>query len=144
MSRQSALENIAITKRDGLEIMNDYQNNAGYEYNETHKDAISDGDAKGKGNKTAMGYATPDPTGFVLNPDGTRTQKINYSTIITHENGNMTIGNEYDRKGNKSIPKSGREGLATINKYGPTNEYSEACIDMTANLTEGQYTDNRI
>lgn len=144
MSRQSALENIAITKRDGLEIMNDYQNNAGYEYNEAHKDAISDGDAKGKGNKTAMGYATPDPTGFVLNPDGTRTQKINYSTIITHENGNVTIGNEYDRKGNKSIPKSGREGLATINKYGPTNEYSAACIDMTANLTEGQYTDNRI
>lgn len=141
MSKQSALENIAISKRDSLEIMNDYQNNTGYEYNETHKDAISE---KGKGNKISMGYATPDPTGFVLNPDGTRTQKINYSTIITHENGNMTIGNEYDRRGNKDIPKSGREGLATINKYGPTSEYSEACIDMAANLLEGQYTDKRI
>ena len=37
MSKQSALENIAISKRDGLEIINEYQNNAGYEYNETHK-----------------------------------------------------------------------------------------------------------
>lgn len=144
MSKQSALENIAISKRDGLEIINEYQNNAGYEYNETHKNALSDGDIEGKGNGIAMGYATSDPTGFVLNPDGTRTQKINYSTIITSENGKTTIGGEYDRNGNPSIPKSGRSGLATINKYGPTSEYSAACIDMTANLLEGQYVDKRI
>ena len=144
MSTQSALENIAISKRDGLEIMNDYQNNTGYEYNEAHKNALSDGDVKGKGNGIAMGYAISDPTSFVINPDGTRTQKINYSTIITSENGTTTIGGEYDRNGNPGIPKSGRNGLATINKYGPKSEYSEACIDMTANLLEGQYVDKRI
>ncbi len=144
MSTQSRLENVAITKRDGLEIINEYQNNSGYVYDETHKNAISDGDVEGKGNGISMGYAIPDPTGFVINPDGTRTQKMNYGTVVTHENGKTTIGGEYDRKGNPSVPKSGREGLATINKYGPSNEYSEACIDMTENLLDGQYVDTRI
>lgn len=141
MSTQSKLEHSAITKRDSLEIMNTYQNNSGYVYDELHKDAKSDGDPYGKGNGIAMGYAIPDPTGFVINSDGTRAQKMNYSTVVTHENGTSTIGGEYDRKGNPSIPKSGREGLATINKYGPSNEYSEACIDMTANLLDGQFVE---
>lgn len=143
MAMQTRLENVAITKRDSLEIINDYKNSAGDVYNETHKDAISDGDPNGKGNGITMGYATADPSSFIINPDGTRTQKMNYSTVITQENGTTTIGGEYDRKGISSIPKSGREGLATINKYGPSSEYSEACIDMTANLLEGQYRDTK-
>jgi hypothetical protein len=144
MSTQSRLENIAISKRDSLELMNEYQDIAGKEYNEGHKDALSDGDdANGKGNRIPLGYATADPSSFIINPDGTRTQKINYSSIITHENGTSAIGNIYDRKGHPSIPKSGREGLETINKYSAGNEYSASCVDMTANLLKGQYEDKR-
>lgn len=141
MSEQSRLENIAITKRDSLENMNEFQNFEGRVYDETHKDALSDGDVDGKGNGVSLGYAIADPNSFNINSTGTRTQKINYTSIITHENGSSTIGGVYDRKGNPKIPKSGREGLATINKYGPGSEYSASVIDMTANLKEGQYKD---
>lgn len=143
MSTQSRLENIAISKRDGLELMNEYQDINGKEYNEAHKDALSNGDPNGKGNGVSLGYATADPSSFIINPDGTRTQKINYSSIVTHENETSTIGGEYDRKGNPSIPKSGREGLGTINKYCAGNEYSANSVDMTANLLKGQYEDKR-
>lgn len=143
MSEQSRLENIAIAKRDSLEIMNDFQNLPGRVYDETHEDAISNGDKDGKGNGVSLGYAIPDPNAFNISPTGTISQKINYGSIITHENGNSTIGGEYDRKGNPSISKSGREGLATINKYRPGAEYSINTIDMTANLKEGQYKDIR-
>lgn len=142
-TQQTKLENIAINKRGSLELKNHYQDIDGHIYNENHPDALSNGDVEGKGNGNSMGYAIADPDSFNIAQDGTRMQKINYSTIITHENGANTIGGEYDRNGNPNILKSGRLGLSTINKYGPKNEYSEALIDMTANLLDGQYKDNR-
>lgn len=138
-AKQSRLENIAINKRDSLVINNDYQNLEGHEYNETHKDAISDGDLNGKGNKISMGYAIADTNSFEISKDGTRIQKMNYSSLITTENGDATIGGEYDRNGNPNIKKSGRKGLMSINQYTPTNEYGENSVDTTQNLKLGQY-----
>lgn len=139
MSTQSKLENLAIGKRDSLVISNEYQNTGGLIYDENHSDAKSNGDPNGKGNGITMGYAIADPTSFIINPDGTRVQKINYSSLITTENGTTTIGGEYDRNGVASIPKSGRFGLETINKYNSSNEYSIDSIDTTANVALGQY-----
>ena len=138
MSKQSRLENVAISKRDSLIIKNEYSEIEGKEYNETHKDALSDGDANGKGNGVSMGYAIPETDSFYISNEGVRVQKINYSTIVTHENGENTIGGKYDRNGN-SIKKSGRNGLMNINKFNPDNEYGEDSVDTTENILLGQY-----
>lgn len=126
---KSNLENIAQTKRDALSISNDY--NIATEYYEGHNDAKSTGDPNGKGSGDSMGYAIPEDT-FLIYPTGNRVQKINYSTIITKESGDKTIGGKYDREGRKSIPKSGRKGLETINKYTHASEYGEGCIDTSS------------
>lgn len=139
MSKQSRLENVAISKRDSLIIKNEYSEIEGKEYNETHKDALSDGDVIGKGNGVSMGYAIPETDSFYISNEGVRVQKINYSTIVTHENGENTIGGEYDRNGNPSIKKSGRNGLMNINKFNPDNEYGEDSVDTTENILLGQY-----
>lgn len=139
MSKQSRLENVAISKRDSLIIKNEYSEIEGKEYNETHKDALSDGDVNGKGNGTSMTYAIPETDSFYISNEGVRVQKINYSTIVTHENGANTIGGEYDRNGNPSIKKSGRNGLMNINKFSPDNEYGEDSVDTTENILLGQY-----
>jgi hypothetical protein len=139
MSKQSRLENVAISKRDSLIIKNEYSEIEGKEYNETHKDALSDGDVIGKGNGVSMGYAIPETDSFYISNEGVRVQKINYSTIVTHENGENTIGGEYDRNGNPSIKKSGRNGLMNINKFSPDNEYGEDSVDTTENILLGQY-----
>lgn len=139
MSKQSRLENIAISKRDSLIIKNEYSEIEGKEYNETHPDALSDGDVNGKGNGISMGYAIPEADGFYISSEGVRVQKINYSTIVTHENGENTIGGEYDRNGNPSIKKSGRNGLMNINKFSPDSEYGEDSVDTTENILLGQY-----
>lgn len=139
MSKQSRLENIAISKRDSLIIKNEYSEIEGKEYNETHKDALSDGDINGKGNGVSIGYAIPETDSFHISNEGVRVQKINYSTIVTHENGANTIGGEYDRNGNPSIKRSGRNGLMNINKFTPGNEYGEDSVDTTENILLGQY-----
>lgn len=139
MSKQSRLENVAISKRDSLIIKNEYSEIEGKEYNETHKDALSDGDVIGKGNGVSMGYAIPETDSFYISNEGVRVQKINYSTIVTHENAENTIGGEYDRNGNPSIKKSGRNGLMNINKFNPDNEYGEDSVDTTENILLGQY-----
>ena len=139
MSKQSRLENVAISKRDSLIIKNEYSEIEGKEYSETHKDALSDGDVNGKGNGTSMSYAIPETDSFYISNEGVRVQKINYSTIVTHENGANTIGGEYDRNGNPSIKKSGRNGLMNINKFSPDNEYGEDSVDTTENILLGQY-----
>lgn len=126
---KSNLENIAQTKRDGLSISNNY--NIATEYNEDHNDAKSNGDPNGKGSGTSIGYAIPEDT-FSIDSTGNRAQKMNYSTIITKESGGKTIGGKYDREGRKSIPKSGREGLETINKYTQASEYGDGCIDTSS------------
>lgn len=139
LEKQSRLENVAITKRDSLIIKNEYSEIEGKGYNETHKDALSNGDVKGKGNSSSMGYAIPEPDSFYISNEGVRVQKINRSTIVTHENGVNTIGGEYDRNGNPSIKKSGRNALMNLNKFNPDNEYGEDSIDTTENILLGQY-----
>jgi hypothetical protein len=138
-TQQTKLENIAINKRDSLELKNRYQDISGHIYNENHPDALSNGDVEGKGNGNSMGYAIADPDSFNIAPDGTRMQKINYSTIITRENGSSTIGGEYDRNGNPRIKKSGRNALIGINKFSQNNEYGENSVDTIENISLGQY-----
>lgn len=132
---QSRLENLSITKRDSLVINNEYDKND--VYNETHKDALSDGDVKGKGNGISMGYAIPDTESFSISETGIRTQRMNYSTVIAKESENSKIGGKMDRDGNPDIPKSGRKGLLTINKYNEENQYGADLIDTKENI--GQY-----
>lgn len=139
MSKQSRLENVAISKRDSLIIKNEYSKIEGKEYNEGHKDALSDGDPKGKGNGVSMGYAIPETNSFNISNEGIRVQKINYSTIVTQETDTNTIGGEYDRNGNPTIKKSGRNALMGINKYNSSNEYGEDSVDTTENILLGQY-----
>ena len=47
MAVQTPLEIKGFEKREDLIVRNDYTKNE--EYNETHRDAISDGDPQGKG-----------------------------------------------------------------------------------------------
>lgn len=139
MSKQSRLENIAISKRESLIIKNEYSQIEGKKYSEDHKDAISDGDPYGKGNGSSMGYAIPETNSFNISNEGIIVQKINYSTVVTHENGASTIGGEYDRNGNPRIKKSGRNALIGINKFSQNNEYGENSVDTIENISLGQY-----
>lgn len=130
---KSNLENIAQVKRDGLIVSNDYNNvDIAKEYNEIHKDAKSDGDIYGKGTGVSMGYSIADTSSFSIDATGNRVQKMSYSTLITQESGGQTIGGKYDREGNPSLAKSGRNGLATINKFSSTSEYGEGSVDTTS------------
>ena len=140
MAEQSRLENIGITKRDELVIKNDYANNkVGEEYSESHKDAKSDGDPKGKGNGVSMGFAVANPDDFSVSSTGVRTQRMNYNTIITHESESQTIGGSYDREGRGGMKYSGRNSLLMMNKFNPENEYGPDSVDTSANLLDGQY-----
>ena len=140
MAEQSRLENIGITKRDELVAKNDYANNkVGEEYSENSKDALADGDVKGKGSGMSMGYAVADPNSFSVGNNGVRSQKINYSNLITHESQTRIIGGDYDRNGRNDLLRSGRIQLQEMNKYNPLNEYGADSIDTSANLLAGQY-----
>ena len=58
---QSCLEKRAIDERNTEIVRSDY--NSSDQYSATHKDAISDGDAQGKGtNSGGHGFTLPDHT----------------------------------------------------------------------------------
>ena len=140
MAEQSRLENIGITKRDELVTKNDYANNkVGEEYSESHKDALADGDPKGKGSGISMGYAVADPDSFSVDKTGMRSQRINYSNLITHESQTRIIGGDYDRNGRSDLSRSGRRQLQDMNKYGDGHEYGADAVDTTQNVLAGQY-----
>ena len=122
MAKQSRLESEAIDKRHELEVISDYQKNTN-EYSEQHQDALSNGDAQGKGTGVSMGYSVP----------GQTTNKgINYANIATNSGGGL-----YDIEGRNGI--GGRRYLETINMYNAENSYGVDSVDTSKNVAEGQF-----
>ena len=94
------------------------------QYGPTHKDALSDGDAKGKG--TGHGGHT------AWLPDCTLpTTYINYSNFDT-ENG----GDIYDIEGRNDI--GGRKRAMASSMYNKENPYGASLVDTTASRNDGQ------
>ena len=120
---QTCLEKRGMEERHEEIIRSDY--NIENQYGPTHPDAISDGDAQGKG--TGHGGHTH----FL--PDCTKpTTTINYSNFDS-ENG----GGYYDIKGRNGI--SGRERALAISMYNKEVQYGPTLVDTSANVADGQY-----
>ena len=120
---QTCLEKRGMEERHQEITRSDY--NIEDQYGPTHKDAISDGDAQGKG--TGHGGHTH----FL--PDCTKpTTTINYSNFDT-ENG----GGYYDIEGRNGI--SGRKRAMATSLYNKEIEYGPKLVDTSANVADGQY-----
>ena len=120
---QTCLEKRGIETRHEQIVRSDY--NIEDQYSATHKDAISDGDPKGKGTKHG-GH-----THFL--PDCTKpSTMIDYSNFDT-ENG----GGEYDIKGRNGI--GGREKALASSLYNKDIPYGPTSINTEANINDGQY-----
>jgi hypothetical protein len=123
MGKQTCLEKRGIDARHDQIVRSDY--NIEDQYSATHKDAISDGDAQGKG--TGHGGHTH------YLPDCTKpTTTIDYSNFDT-ENG----GGKYDIEGRNGI--SGRKKALASSLYNKENSYGSTSVDTTANVNDGQY-----
>ena len=120
---QTCLEKRGMEERHQEITRSDY--NIENQYSATHQDAVSDGDAQGKG--TLHGGHTH----FL--PDCTKpTSQINYSNFDT-ENG----GGYYDINGRNGI--SGRERAMAISIYNKENPYGANLVNTTKNVDDGQY-----
>jgi hypothetical protein len=120
---QTCLEKRGMEERHQEITRSDY--NIEDQYGPTHKDAISDGDAQGKG--TGHGGHTH----FL--PDCTKpTNMINYSNFDS-ENG----GGYYDIEGRNGI--SGRKRAMATSLYNKEIEYGPKLVDTSANVADGQY-----
>lgn len=120
---QTCLEKRGMEERHQEITRSDY--NIEDQYGPTHKDAISDGDAQGKG--TGHGGHTH----FL--PDCTKpTTMINYSNFDS-ENG----GGYYDIEGRNGI--SGRKRAMAISLYNKEIQYGPTIVDTSANVADGQY-----
>lgn len=120
---QTCLEKRGMEERHNEITRSDY--NIEDQYGVTHKNALSDGDEKGKG--TAHGGHTH----FL--PDCTKpTGLIDYSNFDT-ENG----GGCYDIKGRNGI--SGRERALATSMYNKESQYGANLVDTSANVADGQY-----
>lgn len=117
MAKQSRLEKEAFIKRPELEMMNTYQDDIN-EYSSEHKNAISDGDVKGKGVGT-----TPNP---YLLPDENGSKTSFKPTLRTDAGGG-------------ALDIAQRDLLENINIYGPLNEYGTNSVDTSKNIADGQY-----
>ena len=120
---QTCLEKRGMEERQQEITRSDY--NIENQYSVTHKDAISDGDAQGKG--TGHGGHTH----FL--PDCTKpTTTIDYSNFDT-ENG----GGYYDIEGRNGI--SGRKRAMATSLYNKEEQYGPTAVDTSANVADGQY-----
>lgn len=120
---QTCLEKRGMEERHQEITRSDY--NIEDQYGPTHKDAISDGDAQGKG--TGHGGHTH----FL--PDCTKpTTMINYSNFDS-ENG----GGYYDIEGRNGI--SGRKRAMATSLYNKEIQYGPTIVDTSANVADGQY-----
>lgn len=120
---QSCLEKRGIEERNTEIVRSDYNSND--PYSQTHMDALSDGDAQGKGtNHGGHTHWLPDCN---LN-----TNTINYSNFDTENGGGL-----YDIKGRNDI--GGREKALASSMYNKEVPYSASLVDTTLNLAEGQY-----
>ncbi|MBR6515748.1 MAG: hypothetical protein IKT40_02715 [Bacilli bacterium] len=120
---QSNLEKNAIAERDNEIVRSEY--NKTLEYGVNHKNAISDGDAHGKGTQHG-GH-----THFL--PDASKgTSRIEYGNFDTENGGGL-----YDIEGRNDI--GGRKKAMASSLYNKENPYWPSSIDTEANLNLGQY-----
>lgn len=119
---QSCLEKRGIEERHNQIVRSDY--NIDNQYSASHKDAISDGDALGKG--TNHGGHT------AWLPDCTKpTTTINYSNFDT-----FSGGGKYDIEGRNDI--GGRLKSISSSLYNYAHEYNANLVNTELNLMEGQ------
>lgn len=124
LDNQSCLEKRGIEQRHDELVRNDYQREDN-EYSVIHKDALSDGDERGKG--TGHGGHThylPDCNG----PIG----MINYSNFDTF-NG----GDNYDINGRNDV--GGRRKAMATSIYNQERQYGMTSVSTELNRIEGQY-----
>ena len=120
---QTCLEKNAIEKRNESIVRSDY--NAENPYGANHKDAISDGDVKGKGtNNGGHTHTLPD---CQKGPN-----MMNYSNFDTEKGGGL-----YDVEGRNGI--GGRNRAVASSMYNKENQYGAHLVNTEANLNLGQY-----
>ena len=131
MAQQSNLERIGIDER-ALELS---RSTTGYDentpYNDSHPNALADGDEKGKGTGISMGVLDIPVT------KGTYATATEKGRTLNTNNG----GGKYDIDGYGALTgKSGRDYLlgSGLNPYNKTNEYGPNAID-TSKAIPGQY-----
>lgn len=118
MGKQSRLERIAIQNRKESLVKNDYRQEVEARYSATHPDAISDGDALGKGIGSSITYSVP-------NEEASTTMMVYNVDTITE------AGGKYDIEA--------RKRASVINIYNPDNAYGKDSVDSSINIAEGQY-----
>lgn len=120
---QSCLEKKGIEKREENIVRSDY--NIEDQYSASHKDAISDGDALGKGtNHGGHSHWIPDCS--------KPSSMIDYSNFDTTNGGGV-----YDIEGRNGV--GGRNYLKTISMYNENYQYGSHLINTEENLNQGQY-----
>ena len=117
----SCLETRASRARQELLVKNEYSTvNV---YSASHRDAIADSDARGRG----TGQGTPQ---MWLPHCTSQINVFNYSNFITDFTQTL-IGN--------SIDTNARDFAMTHSLYNPTHPYSENTYEMEANALDGIY-----
>lgn len=120
---QTCLELRGITERQNEIVRSDY--NSEDQYGPTHKDALSDGDAQGKG--TGHGGHT------AWLPDCSKpTNMIDYSNFDTFNGGGI-----YDIEGRNDI--GGRKKAMASELYNNENQYGPELVKTAENVAQGQY-----
>lgn len=120
---QSCLEKKAIEERHNEIVRSDY--NIDNQYSSTHKDALSDGDAQGKG--TGHGGHT------AYLPDCNKpSTTIDYSNFDTTNGGGL-----YDIEGRNDV--GGRKRAIASSLYNSENQYSANLVNTETNVRDGQY-----
>lgn len=121
---QSCLEKKGIEERKEHIVRSDY--NIEDQYSASHSDAISNGDAQGKGtNNGGHSHFLPDCS---KGPS-----MIDYSNFDTYSE----AGGKYDIEGRNGI--GGRNYLKTISLYNENYQYGSNLINTEENLNQGQY-----
>lgn len=120
---QTCLEKRGMEERHNEIVRSDY--NIEDEYSAKHKDAISDGDALGKGTRHGgHGHFLPDCN--------MNTNTYNYSNFDTTNGGGC-----YDIKGRNGI--GGRDRAMSISIYNQENQYGPTSVNTEKNIEDGQY-----
>jgi hypothetical protein len=128
MGKQTCLEKAGILERKDEIVRSDY--NIEDQYSSTHKDAISDNDAQGKGHPTVKGH-----THWLPSCDGMPNNMIKYDNFATSPED--SIGGLYDIEGRAGIP--GRKQQMARSMYTYEDQYGPTSVDTSANVSEGQY-----
>lgn len=117
---QSCLEKISIEERNEEIVRNDY--NRENEYSVTHKDALADGDAQGKGTGSAgHSHYLPNCNGSIGG--------INYSNFDTSPNSGAGNGTDNEAR-NKAMTRS---------LYNFETQYTVTSVVTDVNVQDGQY-----